>query len=226
MAKIDRLFDIIQQLRTTEKPVTAKWLSERLEVSERTIYRDIAVLQGQGVPIDGEAGIGYMLRSGYELPPLMFSAEELEALMLGARLTMRTGDMELASAASTAISKIAHILPKELSVYNSPSLYAPGQVTDSGNTKLLSDIRRTIRDCLMINITYRDLKNQTTQRDIRPLAIIYFNDANLLAGWCEARQDYRHFRIDRIEAYEVSDSCFETERRELFTGWLDSVEAP
>ncbi|MCG6859313.1 MAG: YafY family transcriptional regulator [Salaquimonas sp.] len=198
MRRADRLFQIVQYLRAG-RLLTARILAERLEVSERTIYRDIADLQASGVPIDGEAGIGYLMRAGYDLPPLMFSHEEMAALTLGARIVRAWGGARMALAAEEALVKIAAVLPEQ---HRPKSGDMPVYAFDNR----MSDIERDNLDRLnaaiiasaLIEIDYEDVNGEATSRHVEPLGLFYWGKVWTLVGWCRLRDDFRMFRIDRI----------------------------
>jgi len=209
MRRADRLFDIIQLLRT-RKLTTARWLAERLEVSDRTIYRDIQDLIASGVPIDGEAGVGYILRRGYDLPPLMFDTEELTALVLGARMVVSQGDKQLARAAQQVLSKVATVLPDALqSGLDQVPLYSPSVHDWRGDT--LNLLRCAIRDQRKVRFSYTRADGMPSQRQARPLALFYWGAVWTLGAWCELRQALRNFRIDRIEQLCATEEGFAQE---------------
>src|SRR5271165_1664702 len=209
MRRADRLFDIIQVLRATSHPVTAAALADELEVTVRTVYRDVATLQSRRVPIEGAPGIGYMLRRGFDLPPLMFTSEEIEAIAVGARLVARTGDPGLQDAAESVLSKVTVVLPEAL---RTQLATAPIFVSTSGAPAAekidLSAVRQAIRDERKLHIAYTDEKGTRTERTIWPIAVAYYMQATLIGAWCELRQDYRHFRADRITALIVLDEGY------------------
>ncbi|MCZ6861483.1 MAG: YafY family protein [Alphaproteobacteria bacterium] len=226
MARSDRLFEIIQILRSASKPVTARTLSQKLEVSERTIYRDMVTLAGQRVPIDGEAGIGYMMRGGFDLPPLMFTAEEIEALVVGAGLVKGTGDNALAVAADVAATKIEAVLPADLkeqltktALFVVPSSKMPAPEIDLG------EVRASIRDEAKLLISYTDGNGTLTRRTIWPLAVSYFTDSTIIVAWCEMRDGFRHFRADRIHELAALPDRFDGRRGQLLRTWFDQREA-
>lgn len=206
MRRSTRLFEIIQILRATDAPVTARDLSERLEISQRTVYRDIAALQAMRTPIEGEAGLGYVMRRGYDLPPLNFDAEEVEALRVGLAMLRRTGD----SALQQAAARISHKID---------ALHAPAdwlQISTWGAPRddpalgcvSTSMLRAAIRDERKLRLTYRDGTEVETTRHVRPLALIYHVDCTLLAAWCELRGGFRHFRSDRIWGCDPLEEFF------------------
>ena len=203
MRRADRLFQIVQYLRGG-RLLTARTLAERLEVSERTIYRDIADLIGSGVPIDGEAGIGYLMRSGYDLPPLMFNREEITALVAGARMVRSFGGAAMALSAEEALAKIEAVLPPDLK--DRPA----GVAIHAHDAGALSDDDRAMVDRLdravdalrKMTLDYRDADGAATRRIVRPLGLWFWGKVWTLIAWCELRDDFRMFRIDRIAAAE------------------------
>jgi len=209
MRRADRLFDIIQIMRN-RKLIRAKDLAEQLEVSERTIYRDIGSLIASGVPVEGEAGIGYMLRKGFDLPPLMFNEEELEALVLGARIVESWTDPQLARAASNVISKVDSIIPEHLRRYMAETaLRAPPEHLAEPVTLDIAQLRGSIRQCQIIHFIYEDEQKNQTERDVRPLGLAFYGPVWVLAAWCELRQDFRSFRVDRMIDFSVKEATFE-----------------
>ena len=200
MRRADRLFHIIQILRRTSKPVTARAMAEELEVTERTIYRDVAALQSRRVPVEGEAGVGYLLRSGFDLPPMMFSEDELEALLLGARIVQCWADPGLATAAADVLGKIEAVLPKGLQpLLTTRSLGAPESVRKPVVHVDMAIVRRCIRDKRRLQIDYTDEQGRETTRTIWPLCLTFWGVVWMVAGWCEMREDFRAFRPDRIK---------------------------
>jgi predicted DNA-binding transcriptional regulator YafY len=221
MRRSDRLFDIIQRLRTARAPVTAAAIAAELEVTPRTVYRDIAALQGSRVPIEGAAGLGYVLRRGYDLPPLMFTADEVEAVAVGMRLLRRTRDPGLQQAAESVLSKLVAVLPEPLrgSLDAPPFHVSEGDAREPGAISL-AKLRVAIREANKLRITYRDTNGTASERVIRPVAMEYYVEVTLVCGWCELRNDYRHFRADRIEAAAVLADGFAADRKRLLSGWL------
>jgi predicted DNA-binding transcriptional regulator YafY len=221
MRRSDRLFDIIQRLRTARRPLTAAALAEDLEVTVRTVYRDIATLQARRVPIEGAAGIGYMMRRGFDLPPLMFTVEEIEAIAVGARLVARTGDLGLQDAAESVLSKVAVVLPDGL---RTQLASAPIFVSESGapvpERVDLSAVRQAIRDEHKLRIAYEDERGARSERTIWPIAVAYYVQATLIGAWCELRRDYRHFRADRIVSLAVLGERYPSDNGRLMADWL------
>ncbi len=211
MRRADRLFEIIQFMR--RQPLTrARDLAENFEVSDRTIYRDIQDLMTSGVPIEGEAGIGYVLRAGYDLPPLMFKETEIEALVLGARIVQSWADKELADAATDVIAKVEAVLPEALRTYmTNTALLAPSEHFMAPLTFELGHLRNALRDNRKITIGYEDARGDLTNRQVRPLSLAFFGPVWLMAGWCELRDNFRTFRLDRIGQFEVAEDRFKPE---------------
>jgi len=194
MRKASRLFEIIQILRLARKPVTAADIAGQMEVSQRSVYRDIAALQAMRVPIEGGRGLGYILRPGFDLPPLMFSIEETEAIVLALALLDRTGDRELKQAAKRVNRKIAAAMTPSLRrTFDANALYAWGTTAPSEGIDL-AVVRRAIRDEQKLAIAYRDESGRATERTIRPLALIYYSEAANIVAWCELRHALRNFR--------------------------------
>ena len=187
-------------------------LSEELEVSERTIYRDIRDLMTTGVPIEGEAGVGYVLREGFDLPPLMFKESEIEALVLGARIVESWADPGLAHAASDVIAKVEAVLPDHLRSYMAnTALLAPEHTYMEPITFEMPDLRAALRDRLKVQFSYHDRMGTGSTRTVRPLSLAYFGPVWLLAAWCELRVDFRTFRLDRINGFTVLEEKFADE---------------
>lgn len=199
MSRSERLLNLLQSLRRHRRPVSGRTLADELGVSLRTFYRDIATLQAQGANIEGEAGLGYVLRDGYFLPPLMFGDNELDAIILGLRFVMQRGDNELAQAAEDVLGKIEAVLPPGLedAAATSGLLAGPG---GSGKSGHLAAIREAIRREEKLQISYSDKESRSTERIVWPIAVGFFDAAEMLAAWCETRHDFRHFRLDRIAA--------------------------
>ena len=203
MRRADRLFQIVQYLRGG-RLVTARGLAEQLEVSERTIYRDIVDLQSTGVPIDGEAGVGYILREGYDLPPLMFTRDEVAALVLGARLAKARGGARMALAAEEALIKIESVLPeRERARLRQTALYALDFAQSDGVRAMLDRLDEAIGERQRLYLTYERLDGERSRRTIRPLGLYYWGKVWTLVAWCEMRTDFRTFRVDRIGGPEI-----------------------
>jgi predicted DNA-binding transcriptional regulator YafY len=222
--KASRLFEIIQILRLAKRPVTAAQIAERLGVVSRSIYRDIAALQSMRVPIEGGRGIGYILRSGFDLPPLMFSVEEMEAIVLALALLDRTGDMELKLAAKRVNQKIASAVPPPLrQTLEANALHAWGAAAPLPEGVDFALVRRAIRGEQKAEIRYCDQFGRITKRKIWPLALIYYSDVANIVAWCELRQAIRNFRADRVEESIFIEEFFPASgdrlRQEWIAGW-------
>ncbi len=218
--RAQRLLDLIQVLRRHRQPVTGAALADELGVSLRTLYRDIATLQAQGATIDGEPGIGYVLRPGFMLPPLMFSEDEIAALVLGSRWVADRADTPLGLAASNALAKIAAVLPPDLrdDVDASTLLIGPGPVIAAGDTEL-GTIRRAIRNERKLAIAYRDGRAAASDRVIWPFALAFFDRVRVVVAWCELRRAFRHFRTDRIVALTATGMRYPRRRQVLLKEW-------
>ncbi|MEM7067726.1 MAG: YafY family protein [Pseudomonadota bacterium] len=202
MQRTDRLFEIITLLRAATKPVTAQIIAERLEVTPRTVYRHMATLQSMRVPIEGEAGVGYIIRPGYDLPPLNFDTEEREAILVGLSMLSRTGDKKLQAAAQRVSEKIntEARLPEALKV-------SDWGIEDS-DAHLFENARKAVRNSLKLKITYNSLDGANSTRTILPLFLTYHVEVAVIAAWCELRKDFRHFRIDLISDYVLLTESF------------------
>ena len=219
MTRSSRMFEIIQLLRVASRPHTAQDIADELEVTKRTIYRDIASLQAMRVPIEGAAGIGYVMRAGFDLPPINFDVEEAEAITVGLLMITRTGDKGLERAARRAARKLSDATPLSETLFSSSwGSKAPEGVD-------MSDIRNAIRQTCKIRLCYRDENDEQSQRIILPLAIIYYAESIVLAAWCTLRQDFRHFRPDRITSYTVLADSFADQAPELRQLWAQINKA-
>jgi predicted DNA-binding transcriptional regulator YafY len=230
MRKASRLFEIIQILRLARHPVTAAEIAARLEVTVRSIYRDIAALQAMRVPVEGERGIGYILRPGFDLPPLMFSIEETEAVVLALALLERTGDADLRAAAKRVGDKIAGAVPPPLrQTFSARALHAWGAAPAQPEGIDLATVRRAIRDEEKLRIDYRDEHGRATGRTIRPVALIYYAQTANIVAWCDLRAAIRNFRADRVEACVVTGTHFRGEgdglRQVWISGWAENGQA-
>ena len=223
MSRSSRLLLLMDAMRVKRVPVTAAQLADQLGVSERTIYRDIQTLAELGAPLQGEAGLGYVLRRGAFLPPLMFDADEVEALVLGARWVRRQGDAGLTAAAEQALAKIAAAAPRDLrDSMAETSLWVPlGQRADGADPadRFVQPVRVAIRHEHVLRIAYQDQEGKASERTVWPFALAYFDGVRLLAAWCELRAAYRHFRIDRIASVASDGQRYPTRRHALLAGW-------
>src|SRR5580704_5215372 len=224
--RADRLFQIIQVLRRSTQPVTASQLAVELEVSQRSVYRDVADLIGQRVPIRGETGIGYLLDRDFDMPPLMLTPDELEAAVLGAQWVADRGDAVLACAARDLISKIAAVVPKRLRPFvTEPSIGVPTSQALAADGLDIARTRLWIRNGRKIRIRYKDEQSRETERTIWPTIIGYAETVRLLAAWCELRQRFRHFRTDRIVSAAFLQEPCGWRPRELRARWQRFMES-
>ncbi|QNM95966.1 helix-turn-helix transcriptional regulator [Chitinimonas koreensis] len=222
MRRADRLFQIVQFLRG-RRLTTARWLAERLEVSERTVYRDVRDLMLSGVPIEGEAGVGYTLRHKLDLPPLMFDREELTALRLGAEMAAAWSDPQLARAAQSALAKIDGALPGDMRRPTAP-LLAPS--FDAHHDVSFAPLREAIDSRRVVELDYRKPGLPGETRRVQPLALLFWGAHWTLAAWCELRGDHRHFRLDRIEALRTLDERFDPLPERSLRAWMQAAGAP
>lgn len=229
LSRAQRLLDLIQLLRRHRRPVTGATMADELGVSLRTLYRDIETLKGQGARIDGEPGLGYVLRPGFMLPPLMFSEEEIDALVLGSRWVAERGDPPLSKAARNALAKIVAVLPDDFkeSVEASGLLIGPGAQVAAGDTGLAS-IRQAIRAERKLRIAYLDARGAQTRRTIWPFALGFFDRVRVVVAWCELRRAFRHFRTDRIAALTLNATRYPKRRHVLLKEWraIEGVAPP
>ena len=228
MRRADRLFRIVQELRG-RRLVTARVLGERLQVSPRTVYRDIRDLMLSGVPIEGEAGVGYVLRKGFDLPPLMFDREELEALVVGVRMVQAWGGGRLAASADAALTKIEAALPDELRRdWRRSKLFAPTFHRAAPPEAMLDRLREALNGRRVIEIDYAREDGTPSTRRVRPLALYFWGPVWTLAAWCETRGDFRSFRVDRIRRIEVLSRRFADEPGKSLADFMRAIdkEAP
>ena len=220
VSRTERLFDLIQLLRTYRYPVTAARLADQLQVTVRTIYRDIVTLQALGAPVDGEAGLGYLLRPGFLLPPLMFKDEELEAIALGTRWVMSRADSQLRRAAQGALARIAAVLSPRLrqDLEDTPLLVGPGPALSDQDERLVR-LRQAIRQQRKVHLRYRSLAGQETERTVWPFALSYLHATRIVVAWCELRKDYRAFRTDLIDEAKVLSETYPRHRSTLLREW-------
>jgi len=220
MRRSDRLFDIIQRLRTAPQPTTAATLAGELEVTVRTVYRDIATLQARRVPIEGAPGIGYVLRKSFDLPPLNFTIDEIEAIAVGARMVHRLKDPKLQEAAQSVLAKVTVAVPERLRphIADAPIYVSPGMTAEAQGADL-AEVRAAIRDSRKLYIAYADEQGRRTNRTIWPIAMAYYVDVTLVGAWCELRADYRNFRVERIASSRVLEEHFDQDNGRLFREW-------
>lgn len=228
MSRAARLLDLVQSLRRHRRPVTGAALAQELGISLRTLYRDIDTLRAQGAAIEGEAGLGYVLRSGFLMPPLMFGDEELEALVLGMQWVVGEGDGALARSARDVLAKISAVLPEERrsSLEESGLLVArPKRETETAGVDL-SSIRRALREERKLDLLYADAMGRQTRRIVWPVALGFFDKVRMLAAWCELRGEFRHFRLDRMVEATVSEVRLPRRRRSLLAEWRRVEKIP
>lgn len=227
MRRADRLFQIVQLIRG-RRLSTAAWLAQRLEVSERTIYRDVADLQAQGVPIEGAAGVGYRLGRGFELPPLMFSVEEAQALVASVRMAQVWQDPALAQASQVALGKILSVLPSAArTAAQGMAVYAPPLGLEPAVQAALAGLRAAAHQRQRVQLTYLDADGQESQRAVRPLGCFFWGKVWTLAAWCEARCDFRSFRLDRIGHWQVLQGAgFQDEAGKTLGDYLRRAAPP
>jgi len=219
MSKAARLFEVIQLLRSANGPILARDIASALEISIRTVYRDIASLQAMQTPILGEPGVGYVMRKGYDLPPINFDVEEAEAISVGLSLIARTGDPGLWRAAKRASGKLHEAAP------GTRKLVTSSWAMESSPNVDLSTLRKAIRNETKIRISYRDVEHCETERVIWPLVLVYYLDAAMIVAWCELRQDLRHFRLDRVASCGVLVDSFRGRGDDLISEWEKSIKS-
>ena len=220
MSRAERLLELMQSLRLRRRPVAGAALAEELSVSLRTLYRDIEALKAQGARIEGEAGLGYVLKPGFTLPPLMFSLEEVEALALGARWVEGRADEGLKKAARGALAKIAAVLPPERAeALDWPTLLAGASKPAETERLNLPLVRKALGEERKLELAYADKAGRQSTRIVWPVAVGFFDNARMLAAWCETRQAFRHFRLDRMATVAVLDERLPKARRTLLKDW-------
>ena len=227
MRRADRLFELIQILRRARTTLTAAQLAERLEVTPRTVYRDMAALIAMRVPVEGAAGVGYIMRPGYDLPPLMFDHEEIEAIVVGLELLRRTSDKGLQAAAKRVTAKIADVLPdpREADMADGRFVVSRFGAPDPGAADM-GMLRAAVRGDRQLAIDYRDEKGDASHRTVLPLAVIYYTEVTVLAAWCELRQGFRHFRADRIITCQEIGETFSDRAEDLRRVWNEQLIMP
>jgi len=211
MRRADRLFQIVQILRRGQV-VTAAHIATELEVSERTVYRDLQDLSARGVPLRAEAGVGYLLEKGFDIPPLMFSSGEVESLVIAARMLEAWADPQMRKQIRTALEKIEQVLPANLR--DKPArvqVFAPGYMAAADIWQAMPDVRKAIAERRKFRFCYCDEKSQSSERTIRPLAVYFWGRVWTCVGWCELRDDFRHFRLDRMKDWHILLDLFEDE---------------
>jgi predicted DNA-binding transcriptional regulator YafY len=221
MRRADRLFQLMLIMQEG-KVRTARYIAEKLEVSERTIYRDIGDLIGSGIPLDGEAGVGYLLRDEYRLPPLMFNPDELKALALGALMVKAWSDKKLGSVTSTAIRKIQSVLPEKLKKeFELHEIVVPSYRLSDKTSNNLETVRQAIDDHIKVDLSYLSLKGEETDRIVWPLLLFFWGDKWTLGAWCEMREGFRSFRVDLMQSVKPMEIRFETDSKRSLQGYVD-----
>lgn len=216
MRRADRLFRIVQLLRRRRTVITAGQIARRLEISERTVYRDISDLVAAGTPITGEAGVGYRLQPGYDLPPLMFDRDEIQALVLGARIVRQVGDPALSRAAESILGKVANVLPKDLEpLLAETRLFMPNIVKADGSATALALTREALIARRRMHFSYTKPDGEESKRTVRPLGVFFWGRTWTVAAWCESRKDFRNFRLDRVGNAELREPFEEEPGRTL-----------
>ena len=226
MRRADRLFEIIQILRRVRRPVSAQAIADELEVSKRSVYRDIATLTAQRVPIRGEAGIGYVLEEGFDMPPLMLTAEEIDAAVLGALWVSTRAEPELARAAENLIAKIEAITPRPLRRHIAAAAMSVRPVSPASEDKVdAAMLRQAILEGRKVSLGYRDGDGKESKRVVWPVLLGYRDEGRILAAWCELRQDFRYFRTDRMTFAEALDQRYPESRGSLKARWRKAMDA-
>ncbi len=224
MRRTERLFQIIQILRSTRSPITGREFADELEISLSTLYRDMAELHAQRIPITGEAGVGYVLDDGYDMPPLMLTADELEAAALGAAWVASEADPSLSRAARDLVAKLSTAIPKELRPVvldaSSKPIHTRVKVSEPFDGALL---RHAIRERYRLQLIYTDRDGSTTDRIVWPLLIAFLDRTRYLVGWCETKEDYRHFKTERVNELKVLGDKYPGRRAALLKGWDEAT---
>ncbi|MCH4891529.1 HTH domain-containing protein [Sphingomonas sp. SFZ2018-12] len=224
MRRAERLFEILQILRRVRTPLTAETIASELEVSKRSVYRDIAALLALRVPIRGEAGVGYVLERGFDLPPLMLTPDELDAAILGANWVLTRGEPEMALAARNLIAKLEAVVPEELRGQIAVPTTSVAPVPPSADLISSASLRRAIRDRRKVHIVYRDSLESSSERTIWPVMLGYRDAGRILAAWCELRGDFRFFRTDRMLSMDVLEQVIPERAQVLRTRWRDAMD--
>lgn len=221
MSRTSRLFEMLGMLRARRTPVTALELAQELRVSERSVYRDIETLRLLGAPLDGQAGIGFLLRDGFFLPNFAFTAEEVEALILGLTWVQQRADPALSQSSETALGKILSSRTDRLHDENSPALVSAASISQRSDPSQVGVLRDAIRRLRKVAIAYEDAGGASSERVIWPITIVYFDDVRVLAAWCESRSAFRHFRVDRIRSASILEERHPERRSALMGRWRE-----
>lgn len=225
MSRTERLLDLIEILRSRHYPISGRDLAQQLRISLRTLYRDIATLQSQGAEIEGEAGVGYILKRSYTLPPMMFSIDEIEAMVLGSHFVANRSDNQLSKAATTALAKITSVLPEHLRQICEQTTLINAPFSPPTEIPWLPELRQAIRNEKKVTITYCDRHEQTTTRTLWPFGIAFFDQVYVALAYCELRNAFRHFRVDRITLLEIGTQRYPRSRRLLIKEWRELLDA-
>lgn len=222
MSRTSRLFEMLGVLRARRRPVTALELAQELGVSERSVYRDVETLRLLGAPLDGQAGVGFVLREGFFLPNFAFTPEEMEALILGLGWVQQRADPALVQSSESALAKILSSRTyRPLTADDTPSLVAATPVSERSDPVQVSPLREAIRQLRKVSIRYEDIAGSVSERVVWPITIVYFDDVRVLAAWCESRSAFRHFRVDRVRAATVLDERYPERRPSLMRRWRE-----
>lgn len=222
MSRISRLFEMLGMLRARRRPVTALELAEELGVSERSVYRDVETLRLLGAPLDGQAGVGFVLRDGFFLPNFAFSPEELDALVLGLGWVWERADHSLAQSSESALAKIiSSRADRSSSAADAPALLAAASISERSDPEQVASLRAAIRLLRKVSISYEDGAGSVTERVLWPIIIVYFDDVRVLAAWCERRSAFRHFRVDSVRMATVLDERYPERRSSLMRRWRE-----
>lgn len=217
-----RLFSILDTLRSRRSAVPAAMLADLLGVTERTIYRDMATLKAMGAPIRGEGGVGYILERGYFLPPMQFDSDELDVILLGIRMVKARGDADMRETAERVLGKLGAVLSEGERSLNRP-LLAVGKAASAQGQDTLTPLRDAIRNRRKVHLGYSDMQDRVSDRLTRPLGLTAFESVWVLTAWCEMRDGFRNFRLDRIKAYQITDTRFPVETGKEFQDYLKTL---
>ncbi len=222
MSRTSRLFEMLGVLRARRRPVTALELAEELGVSERSVYRDVETLRLLGAPLDGQAGVGFVLREGFFLPNFAFSPEEMDALILGLGWVQQRADPALAQSSESALAKIfASRVDRPSTADHTPALMTAASVSERSDPAQVASLRQAIRQLRKVSISYQDTAGSITERVVWPMTIVYFDDVRVLAAWCEKRTAFRHFRVDRVQTAIMLDERYPERRPSLMRRWRE-----
>jgi len=222
MSRTSRLFEMLGVLRARRRPVTALELAQELGVSERSVYRDVETLRLLGAPLEGQAGVGFVLREGFFLPNFAFTPEEMEALILGLGWVQQRADPALAQSSESALAKISSSrADRPLTADDTPALVAAASASERSDPARVAPLREAIRQLRKVSIRYEDIAGSVSERVVWPITIVYFDDVRVLAAWCESRSAFRHFRVDRVRAATVLDERYPERRPSLMRRWRE-----